>query len=228
MTSHLQLFMAGDSTMANNTKVTYPQMGWGQRLQEFFQPNVLVRNHAVNGRSTKSFLAENRWDEMEKIFQPGDYVVIQFGHNDQKKDKERATEPFTTYKENLRYFIHRARSFKVTPILATSIARRHFDEDGELVDTHGNYPRAMKILAKEENIICLDMLQLTKQAIQSMGPERSKEWFVWIKPNQYDGFPNGAMDDTHLNEKGAQEVARIFVQALGDLNHPLVAYLRNR
>nr|WP_184246010.1 rhamnogalacturonan acetylesterase [Gracilibacillus halotolerans] len=218
--------MAGDSTMADYKKYSFPQMGWGQKMSDYFQSTVTIHNHAVNGRSTKSFIDENRWKEMEKQFQPGGYVIIQFGHNDQKEDKERATEPFTTYQQNLRHFIQRTRQFNVTPILATSIARRRFDVEGNLEDTHGDYPKAMRDLAREENITLIDMLKLTEQAIKQLGPEQSKQWFMWSKPDEYEAFPNGAKDDTHLNEMGASKVAGLFVRELRKLEHPLANYLK--
>lgn len=223
---HVHVYMAGDSTMADYTKNSFPQMGWGQKLYDYFQPTVIIHNHAVNGRSTKSFLDEKRWKVMEEQFQPGGYVIIQFGHNDQKEDKERATDPFTTYQGNLRYFIQRARLFDVTPILATSIARRQFDVDSNLEDTHKDYPKAMRELAQEENIILIDMLKLTEQALKQLGPEKSKHWFMWAKPNEYDAFPNGATDNTHLNEEGARMVAGLFVDELKELEHPLADFLK--
>jgi lysophospholipase L1-like esterase len=223
----VQLFLAGDSTMSHYETSAYPRMGWGQALQAFFTDELVVRNHAASGRSTKSFIDENRWTEIEKGFRSGDYVLIQFGHNDQKPDEERATKPFTTYQENLKFFINRARSFGVTPILLTSIARRHFDKDGQLMETHGDYPRAMRELAVRESVIFIDMLEKTKDALIRLGSDRSKDWFMWIEPEQFSGYPNGEKDDTHLREEGAHAHAEIFIKEILRFHHPLAEYLKS-
>ncbi|SER28919.1 Lysophospholipase L1 [Gracilibacillus ureilyticus] len=223
----VQLFLAGDSTMSHYEASAFPRMGWGQALQNFFTDELIVKNHAASGRSTKSFINENRWAVMEREFSEGDYVLIQFGHNDQKPDEARATKPFTTYQENLRFFIHRARSFGVTPILLTSIARRHFDKDGKLLETHGEYPRAMRELAVREGIIFIDMLENTKEALINLGPERSKDWFMWVDPNQYEGYPDGEKDDTHLRAEGAHAHAKIFIEEIVRFNHPLCKYIKS-
>ncbi|PWU67892.1 rhamnogalacturonan acetylesterase [Gracilibacillus dipsosauri] len=222
----IQLFIAGDSTMADYEDSHYPQMGWGQVLPYFFTDEIKVQNHAASGRSTKSFLSENRWTEMERQFQSGDYVLIQFGHNDQKLDKERATDPFTTYQENLRIMIASARDHGVTPILLTSIARRHFDEKGFLKDTHGHYPDAVRQLALLEKVVCIDMLQKTSEAIERLGLNESKKWFMWLETNQFSSYPDGAKDDTHLREEGAMAHAGIFIQELIERSHPLSRYVK--
>src|SRR5699024_9116825 len=152
----IKLLLTGDSTMADYESEKYPGMGWGQALPRFFTEEVEVINHAMSGRSTKSFIAEGRWGELEKQITRDDFVVIQFGHNDQKFDKERSTSPFSSYQSNLRYFIERTRAFEATPILLTSIARRHFDENGNLLETHGEYPEAVRQLAEKLNVLCID------------------------------------------------------------------------
>jgi len=180
----------------------------------------------MSGRSTKSFIAEGRWEELEKQITRGDYVVIQFGHNDQKSDKERSTNPFSSYQSNLQYFVERTRAFEATPILLTSIARRHFDEDGNLLESHGEYPVAVRQLAEKLNVWCIDMLQLTRKALKEMGDEKSKEWFMWFEPNQHSYFAEGLQDNTHLQEKGAEEHAKLFTNELVKLSHPLATYLK--
>ncbi|KAB8137590.1 rhamnogalacturonan acetylesterase [Gracilibacillus oryzae] len=222
----VQLFLAGDSTMSHYEPSAYPRMGWGQALPSFLNDRLTVKNHAASGRSTKSFIEEGRWSDMEKEFQEGDYVLIQFGHNDEKPDEARATKPFTTYQENLTFFINRARAAKVTPILLTSIARRHFDQDGNLLETHGDYPRAMREVGITEGVVCIDMLDKTREALMELGPARSKDWFMWLEPDHYIGYPNGEQDDTHLKDIGAHAHANIFVQELERLHHPLRLYLK--
>lgn len=221
-----QLFLAGDSTMAIFEADRYPQMGWGQTLSYYFTDEIIVRNYAASGRSTKSFITEGRWAAIEQEFQRGDYVLIQFGHNDQKRDEERATKPFTSYQDNLRFFIRRARVFGVIPILLTSIARRHFDEKGHLEATHGDYPQAVRELAETEGVDCIDMLTLTREALQAQGAERSKKWFMRLEPGEYPAYPDGQEDDTHLHERGAHQHCRIFVKELIRLNHPLATHVQ--
>ncbi|UOQ50039.1 rhamnogalacturonan acetylesterase [Gracilibacillus caseinilyticus] len=221
-----RLFLAGDSTMAEAEDFKYPQMGWGQTLQQYFTENLIVENHASSGRSTKSFIDEGRWDAIEREFQSGDFVLIQFGHNDQKPDEERATKPYTSYQDNLRFFVQRARSYQVTPLLLTSIARRHFDDTGKLKETHGDYPKAMRELAIAEQTDCLDMLLRTREALQQVGDESSKQWFMRLAPGEYDAYPSGEQDDTHLHERGAHQHCQLFVQELVRLQHPLAAFVQ--
>ncbi|WP_163538538.1 rhamnogalacturonan acetylesterase [Gracilibacillus sp. YIM 98692] len=222
----IQLFLAGDSTMSDYDYTRYPRMGWGQVLSDYLDERVNVRNHAASGRSSKSFIDEKRWTEMEKQFQKGDYLVIQFGHNDQKPDEERATQPFSSYQDNLRFFIRQGRSNGVCPILSTSIARRHFNKKGELQDTHGEYLKAVRDLAKEEEVPLVDMAKLTGAALQELGDQRSKEWFMWADPGVYEAYLNGEKDDTHLNETGAREHAKLFVREIVRMDHPLNEYVK--
>ncbi|SHM69247.1 rhamnogalacturonan acetylesterase [Gracilibacillus kekensis] len=220
----MQLLLAGDSTMEKVEDSKYPRMGWGQVLSQYFTNDIQVKNHAASGRSTKSFISEGRWDRLEQDSKKGDYVLIQFGHNDQKQDRERATEPFTSYQDNLRFFISRAHSFDITPILLTSIARRHFDKEGNLLETHGVYPQAVRELAKEENIVCIDMLARTREVLQQAGDEQSKQWFMRLEPGEYRAYPDGEKDDTHLSEKGAHQHCHIFVRELIRLGHPIAHF----
>ena len=145
---NLQIFLAGDSTMAQKEDREYPEHGWGMTIGEFFLPGVTFHNEAVNGRSTKSFINESRWQSILERIGPGDYVFIQFGHNDEKReDPSRYADPFGAYSRNLEYFIDSVRVKKANPVLLTSVCRRKFDDRGVLEMTHGEYPRAMKAVA---------------------------------------------------------------------------------
>jgi lysophospholipase L1-like esterase len=136
----ITLYLIGDSTMAEKEPDKRPETGWGEMIPEFFNENLIVKNHAVNGRSSKSFIDEGRWDNVLDSLRPGDYVCIQFGHNDQKEyDPERYTIPITGYRQNLIRFITETRAKGACPLLATPIVRRKFNEEGTLVDTHGLY-----------------------------------------------------------------------------------------
>lgn len=218
------LYLIGDSTMANKpgTVQENPERGWGQALQQYFEAEVRISNHAVNGRSTKSFIEEGRWQKVLDSLQAGDFVLIQFGHNDQKlKDPKRFTNPTGAYLHNLKQFIKDTREKKATPVLLTSIVRRKFNEFGTLTDTHGLYPLIVRQVAQEEEVLLIDHLYLTEKIVQEWGVERSKELYVWVEPGNYAKFPEGKKDDTHLSKKGADLYAKVVAEQLSILDTPL-------
>lgn len=205
------IYTIGDSTMANKKPEVYPETGWCQVLNQFFDETVTVRNHAVNGRSSKSFIDEGRWQTVLDSLKPGDYVFIQFGHNDQKDyDSTRYTTPFGTYTSNLEKFVNETRQKGATPILFTSIVRRKFGDNGLLTDTHGDYPAATRQIAKKLNVPLIDLKKITEKWVNELGDEPSKAMFLWTEPN--DQFPEGRKDDTHLCENGAKEIARLATE----------------
>lgn len=211
----LTVFMIGDSTMANkNTEGGNPERGWGQMLPAFFSEQIRVSNHAMNGRSSKSFIDEGRWEVVLKQIQPGDYVFIQFGHNDQKPDSVRHTDPGSTFDANLKRFIAETREKKGIPVLFTSIVRRHFDNAGKLEDTHGDYILATKRVAEETATPLIDLNKLTHDWIQSIGDQTSRDFFMWVKPKTIPACPEGKQDNTHLNIEGARKVAELVVKEL--------------
>jgi lysophospholipase L1-like esterase len=219
------IYTIGDSTMANKTTGVYPETGWCQVLQQYFNAQVIIKNHAVNGRSTKSFIDEKRWQAVLDSLQPGDYVFIQFGHNDQKiKDSTRFTGPFGTYAENLEKFVNETRAKGATPVLFTSIVRRKFGNDGKLTDSHGDYPVATRQVAKKLNVPLIDLQKLTEEWVNKLGDEPSKAMFLWTQPNEK--FPDGRKDDTHLSETGAIEVARLAVEECKRQNLVFAKYLK--
>lgn len=201
------IFTIGDSTMANKTSPgDHPaERGWGMMLPEFFKQNVSVQNHAKNGRSSKSFRTEGRWDVVMKQIKPGDYVFIQFGHNDQKNDTLLHTDPETTYKANLARYITETRQCGGIPVLFTSIVRRSFNADGTLRNTHGAYIDAMKQVALEQAVVCIDLNAATRKLVQNLGNDPSKSLYMWVDDRK---------DDTHLNELGARAVAQLAVDSL--------------
>ncbi len=209
----------GDSTMANKKAEVAPETGWCQVFHEFVTGNVEVRNRAVNGRSTKSFINEGRWISILDSLKAGDYVFIQFGHNDEKfQDTTRFTDPFTSYNKNLERFVREARGKGATPILFTSIVRRKF-ENGLLTDTHGDYPAATRLVASQMNVPLIDLQLLTAGAVTAIGEEASKQIYLWTQPNAK--FPEGRKDDTHLSVEGAHLVAKLAVQQLMLLDNSL-------
>ena len=212
------IYMIGDSTMANKPLDKENQeRGWGMVLGEMLQGNIRVDNHAVNGRSSKSFIDEGRWDKVLETLTPGDYVIIQFGHNDEKPNPDRHTEPYTTFKDNLHRFIRETRAKSATPILLNSIVRRKFDADSvHLIDTHGDYVIAPRQVAEEANVPFVDADSLSRSLVESYGPEQSKQLFMWIPAGKYEFAPNGKQDDTHLNPEGARLIARLLFQHIID------------
>lgn len=220
----INVFTIGDSTMANKKLKVAPETGWGQVLNQFFDDQVTIHNHAVNGRSSKSFIEQGRWQTVLDSLQKGDYVFIQFGHNDQKfKDSTRFTEPFGEYTENLTKYVSESRDKGATPILFTSIVRRKFNENGKLIDTHTDYPVAVRKLAKEMNVPLIDLQQITVNLVQNMGDEPSKKLYLWTAPNER--FPEGRKDDTHLCIEGAVKVAELVSLELKQLSIELAKHV---
>lgn len=186
-----------------------------------------MRNCAVSGRSTKSFIDEGRWQKVLDRIAPGDLLLIQFGHNDAKKsDPKRYTDPETTFKENLRRFVNEARGKGATPILATSIVRRQFNKDGTLRDSHGRYVPAAAEVAAELNVPLVDMNRLTGELVLKYGPEESKKLYLYVEPNVAERFPDGNADDTHLCIRGAEEFAALFAEACAAAGNPLGRYVK--
>ncbi|MCB9283840.1 MAG: rhamnogalacturonan acetylesterase [Lewinellaceae bacterium] len=225
----LTIYLIGDSTMADKpgTAEENPERGWGQLLPEFFNDRVVIKNHAVNGRSSKSFLDEGRWDTVLKDLRSGDYVFIQFGHNDQKEnDPKRYTNPWTGYRRNLEKYVNDTRSKGAYPIILSSIVRRKFNEEGTLVDTHGVYPFVARQVAEQLHVPFIDMQLLTEDYVIALGPEKSKEIYLWVEPGKYEKFPDGKQDDTHLNLKGAREYARLVGEELRKQEMPLADFLK--
>jgi len=210
--------MLGDSTMQFNDCTTYPQTGWGQVAGLFFSRKVAIFNYAKNGRSTKSFIDEKRLAEVEPLLRKGDYVIIQFGHNDEKEDEARRTEPFSTYKENLAQFVSVAKKAGAYPILLSSISRRSFDERGKIKDTHGDYPRAMKAFAQDNGLPFVDMNALTTDFLNNLGETKSRDLFMNFDSGIYDNYPEGKTDNTHLRYQGAFEIARIALTEIKKLS----------
>jgi lysophospholipase L1-like esterase len=222
----MQLFLAGDSTMSNYEQDRAPQAGWGQVIGELLKPEVAVRNEAASGRSSKSFIDEGRLTPIEADIRPGDWLFIQFGHNDQKPDEERRTEPYGTYQEHLLTYVEAARSRGAFPVLVTPVQRRSFLEDGVISDTHGEYPSAMKELAAKEGVPLVDLGASSKRLLEALGPERSKALFLWLEPGAHPNYPEGVEDNTHFSETGALKIARLVVEELKELKLPLAAAIK--
>lgn len=212
------IYLIGDSTCHTNSKETYPQHGWGQVFSMFINDKYNVINLAENGRSSKSFYDEGLFNKCEQNIKENDFLFIQFGHNDEKDDEKRHTDPFTTYQQYLRYYVNVAKSKKAIPVLLSSIYRRHFDEFENIKENcHLNYPDAMKDLANKEDVIYIDMCELTKQMLINLGKEKSKELFMNFDKGIYHNYPDGKEDNTHLRYKGALEVCKILVNQINKI-----------
>ena len=222
------LFLIGDSTMAEraDTSIT-AERGWGQMLQRFFDDSVHVRDFAVNGRSSKSFIAEGKWAAAVSRMHAGDYVIIQFGHNDEKiDDSTRYTNPYTGYRRNLLRFIAESRGKGAIPIVFSPIVRRKFNEHGVLVDTHGPYPLVARDVARETGAPFVDLQLMTEDLVAAKGPEDSKALYVWFSPGQSALYPQGHQDDTHLSTVGAIAVAELAARGLKQTVLSLARHIR--
>lgn len=217
----MKIFMMGDSTMKYNNIYSYPQFGWGQVLHLFAKNECLIEDHAENGRSTKSFIAEGRFDVILNRIQAGDFVICQFGHNDEKKqDPTRYTEPYGEYQSNLLYFAQEVEKKDGHIVFATSITRHKF-ENGICVNSHLDYPQAMLDFAKEHHYTCIDLNQLTIDLYNRLGEEESKKYHMIFPKNAYAAHPEAKDDHSHLLFEGAMMIAETFVRALAKTNDPL-------
>ncbi len=208
------IFLAGDSTMAVKAVDKRPETGWGEMLGRKFKPGtVKVDNRAMNGRSTTSFIAEGRWKQLVDSLRKGDYVFIQFGHNDQKKDNPVRYASPEDYKANLAHFVEDVRSKHAIPILMTSIARRRF-EGGKVVQTHGEYPELVRQVARDHRVTLIDMGNKTEAILASYGELGSKKLFLHLKPGEDANYPKGIEDNTHLSPYGADLVAEAAIAGI--------------
>lgn len=214
-----RIFWAADSTVQNNDVTTYPQTGIGQVFPMFVKEGVFVLNHAKNGRSTKSFMDEGRLDAIDKEIGEGDFLFIQFGHNDEKKeDLTRYTEPFSTYIENLKKYIDVARTHGAYPVLITPIERRHFNESHKLKDSmHTDYVAGMKEAAEKYNVPLVDLFTMSRAALEQAGEEESRNWHMNFDARQYENYPDGNDDNTHLRYEGALLYAGLIAKGLSAL-----------
>ncbi len=206
-----RLFMVGDSTMADKTELDIsPERGWGQLFPTYLTEDIIVENHAMNGRSTKSFIDEHRWDSVLSRISRGDIVIIQFGHNDQKITDPNRYASIEDYENNLMLMIEQAKKKGADVILCTPISRRAFNKQtGEFIHKHGGYPEAAKRVAQRMKVPMLDLEEATAQWLTELGDEESKQYFMNVAPGECQKFPDGKIDNTHLRENGALIVGKM-------------------
>jgi len=221
-----RIFMAGDSTMSVKHVKDYPETGWGVPFSTFFNETIAVDNYAKNGRSTRTFISEGRWEKLTTQMKAGDFVVIQFGHNDQSKHKVDRYTPPTMFTENLTTFINDVINKGAKPILMTPITRRHFTDNGRIKETHPIYADLVRGVAKHTKVTFIDMEKITKSYFEKLGDKDSALRFMHIAPNLHPNYPKGVRDNTHLNALGAREVAQLVLNELTLIDHELVYRLR--
>ena len=225
--ARITLHLAGDSTMADKLKEKRPETGWGERLQQFFHGDrVWVANHAQNGRSTRTFISEGRWDGLMAEVKAGDYVFIQFGHNDESKDKVDRYTPPEDFKRNLGRFVAEVRAKGATPVLLTPVMRRRFDAAGALQDTHGEYPDLVRSVAAETGTALIDMHRATSSVLAGRGREGSRNLFLQLKPGEDPNYPDGIEDNTHSSPAGATVNAGLVAEGIRALRLGLAEFLR--
>ena len=224
----ITIFLAGDSTMAEKKPDKRPETGWGEFLSQHFNTKkVRVENHAMNGRSTRTFIEEKRWQAILEKLKPGDYVFIEFGHNDQPKEKASHTPP-ADFRNNFIRFVNETRAKKANPILLTPVMRRRFDDKGEFFDTHFEYPNLMRTVAKECHVPLIDMQHKSERVIKQYGVEGSKKLFLQLEPGEHSNYPKGIEDNTHFSPLGAELMTAEAVAGLRELKIDLVKSLKKK
>jgi lysophospholipase L1-like esterase len=212
------VYLAGDSTMATKLPEKRPETGWGEMLPKFFREGeVRIENHAKNGRSTRTFIEQGLWQGLADKLKKGDYVFIQFGHNDSSKEKPDRYTPPEDYRRNLVRFVKEARAKQAIPVLLTPVMRRRFDSAGAFQDVHGVYPGIVREVAAELKVPLIDMHRKSEKVLVGYGPEPSRQLFLQLKPGENPNYPNGVEDNTHFNPRGAEEMAALAVEGIREL-----------
>ncbi|RKD89211.1 rhamnogalacturonan acetylesterase [Halopiger aswanensis] len=220
----ITVHLIGDSTAAEKEPDARPETGWGTPFAERFEDSVTVKNHARNGRSTRTFLEEDRWQPVVRDLTETHYVFIQFGHNDEVPSKEQYTPP-DAFVANLEKFVDETRDCGANPVLLTPIARRHFDEAGELEDTHREYSELTRTVAQEHNVPLIDADERSRSLLRELGPDESKSLFLHLSPDEHPNYPDGVTDDTHFSEEGARRMADLVLEGVDDLELELAAHV---
>jgi lysophospholipase L1-like esterase len=221
------IFLAGDSTMAAKQPEKRPETGWGEMLGQHFKVgSIRIENRAANGRSTKTFISEGKWQSIIDALRKGDYVFIQFGHNDSSKDKGERYTPPEDYRRNLVRFVGEVKARGGYPILLTPVMRRRFDKNGKFYDTHGEYPDIVRSVAREQHVSLIDMHRKSETVIVRYGVEGSRKLFLQLKSGENANYPNGVDDNTHFSPLGAEEMAEIAVEGLRESGSGLRKLLR--
>jgi lysophospholipase L1-like esterase len=204
------VYLIGDSTISIKEPKAYPEMGWGVPFAYFFDESVTVDNRAKNGRSTRTFIEEGLWQPVADKLQEGDYVFIQFGHNDEMETKKSYT-PKDQYRANLVRFVQESRKRQAMPVLLTPVARRQFDGAGQVVGTHEVYAAIVREVAKAQHVPLIDLDRKSQELLQRFGVENSRHLFLQLAPGEHPNYPEGKDDNTHFNEYGARLMAQLVL-----------------
>lgn len=217
---HIKVYLVGDSTMCIYDSSRAPLTGWGMPFVHFFDTMVTIDNRARGGRSTRTFISENRWQPIADSLQQGDYVLIQFGHNDEAKEPKYADRytPVPDYKKNLLKFITETRAKKAIPVLITPVTRMRFDKDGKVMETHTEYTNAVYEVGKQTNTPVIDLDKRSRELLQQFGADGAKNLFMQLAPGEHPNYPEGQKDNTHFNEYGARRIAELVLAEIKNLN----------
>ncbi|HZE84493.1 MAG TPA: rhamnogalacturonan acetylesterase [Puia sp.] len=209
----IKVYMVGDSTMCLYPTKQLPINGWGMPFANYFDSTVRIDNRARGGRSTRTFLSEGRWQPIADSLEEGDYVLIQFGHNDESSQPQYADRytPVPDYKTNLIKFITETRSKKAIPLLITPVSRRNFDRQGNAKETHVEYTKAVFEIAYQYKVPVIDLDKMSRELYQQMGPDRAKWMFMELDSAEHPNYPVGRHDNTHFNEFGARRMAELVI-----------------
>lgn len=210
---NIHLWLIGDSTMCDQPHDRSPVTGWGTPFKDFFDSTVTTENKARGGRSTRTFIAEGRWKEVYDSLEEGDYVLIQFGHNDEAKEpqyRDRYT-PVPDYKTNLIKFIIETRSKKGIPVLITPVTRMNWDSLGNIRETHLEYSAAVKEIGAQHNVPVIDLDERSRELVQSFGPKWAKVIYMQLDSLENPHYPFGRKDNTHFTEYGARRMAELVL-----------------
>jgi lysophospholipase L1-like esterase len=219
---HTTIWMIGDSTMCQYDSSRFPLTGWGMPFAQYFDSSVTIKNEARGGRSTRTFIAENRWQPIVNDLSDGDYVFIQFGHNDEAKNyPDRYTTP-EDYRNNLIKFVRESRDKKAVPVLITPVSRRKFDASGNAVETHEVYSKIVREVAAQMNVPLIDLDEMSLKLFQQFGEKNSTLLFMQLAPGENPDYPSGVHDNTHFNAYGARHIAELVLQGINNLHLELV------
>ena len=220
------IYLVGDSTMAEKQADRRPETGWGEILPGYFEEGIKFDNRAKNGRSSKSFFYEGLWDEVKKTLKKGDYVFIQFGHNDESEKKGKRYSTPEEFENNLIKYVEETRAVEAYPVLLTPVMRRRFDEKGQFYDTHGVYPDITRKVAREHKVPLIDMHQKSETVLVQAGEEESKSLFLFVEKGENPNYPDGKEDNTHFCEKGARIMAGLAADGIREAKLPIRRYLK--
>ncbi|MEO5912019.1 MAG: rhamnogalacturonan acetylesterase [Pelobium sp.] len=220
----ITVYLIGDSTLSIKEVKYYPETGWGMPFAWFFDSSVKVDDRALNGRSTRSFIEEKKWQPVVDDLKPGDYVLVQFGHNDEVATKK----TYTTEDEFVMYltkYVKETQAKGAYPVLITPVTRRSFDENGMLQDSHKVYAQLVRDLAQKLNVPLIDLTKTSMDLVRKLGVEKSAMLYNHLEAGENPNYPKGKEDNTHFNELGARKMAELVLAGIKELKLPLNAHV---